>query len=56
MIDDVIETYRCLLSCCKKMPGMRLEDAFSDKAIRSIEKEFAWLQNIKSEGTLETPQ
>ena len=43
MIDDIIETYRCLISCREKMPGMKLEDAFSAKAIADIKKEYGWL-------------
>jgi hypothetical protein len=40
----VLETYRCLISCCKNMPGMRLEDAFSDSAVKSLEREYEWLK------------
>lgn len=43
MIDKIIETYRCLISCCKKMPRMKLEDAFSSEALESLEKEHKWL-------------
>lgn len=43
MLNKVIETYRCLLSCRKKMPGMRLEDAFSSQALRDLETEYGWL-------------
>jgi hypothetical protein len=42
-LDGVLATYKCLLSCCKKMPGMRIEDLFSDNAVLSLEKEYAWL-------------
>lgn len=44
MLKDVLETYRCLISGCEKMPGMRLEDAFSDNALRSLKNEYKWLQ------------
>ena len=47
-IDSVLETYRCILSCRRNIPGMRLEDAFSSDAVRSIEREFEWLKAIKS--------
>jgi len=47
MIDDIIETYRCLISCRKKMPGMSLEDAFSRAALEEIEKEFEYLINLR---------
>jgi hypothetical protein len=46
----VLETYRCLISCCKKMPGMRLEDAFSENAVKALEREYKWLQeHLKEE-------
>jgi len=41
--DNIIETYRCLISCRTSMPGMPLEDAFSHEAVKSIKKEYAWL-------------
>lgn len=44
MWQDVLETYRCLLSCRKNLPGMRIEDAFKTETIASLEKEYAWLQ------------
>lgn len=49
MLDSVIDTYRCLLSCRKKMPGMKLEDAFksSTGALASLEKEAKWLLKQK---------
>lgn len=43
MFGNVLETYRCLLSCRKKMPGMRLEEALNDAAIAGIESEYEWL-------------
>jgi len=42
MVQQLLETYRCLISCRKNMPGMRLEDAFED--IGCIEQEYKWLQ------------
>lgn len=47
MLDKVIDTYRCLLSCHKKMPGMKLEDAFNEEAMEQIEKEYKWLKDQK---------
>lgn len=47
MLNDVIATYRSLLSCRKSLPGMRLEDALSDDAVKSLEKELKWLINKK---------
>jgi hypothetical protein len=46
MMDEVLETYRCLLSCRNTMPGMRLEEAFSTDAVKSIEKEYEWLKQL----------
>jgi hypothetical protein len=50
MLANVLETYRCLLSCRKKMPGMKHEDAFNSEAVRDLEQEYAWLQKQASEG------
>jgi hypothetical protein len=47
MIKDVLETYRCLLSCRKKMPGMRLEDAFPPESIKSLEAEAKWVEALQ---------
>jgi len=46
MWKDVLETYRCLISCREKMPGMRLEDAFKSEngAVSALKKEYEWLQ------------
>jgi hypothetical protein len=47
MLNKVIETYRCLLSYRKRMPGMSLEDAFSSSAVEDLEKEYEWLLSQK---------
>jgi hypothetical protein len=44
MLNGVLETYQCILSCRKKMPGMKLEDAFNSAAVEDLEREYAWLQ------------
>lgn len=49
MLDDVINTYECLLSCLTQMPGMSLEDAFSEDAIESLKKELKWLQDHRDQ-------
>lgn len=48
MWEKILETYRCLISCREKMPGMRLEDAFKAEngAVDSIRQEYEWLQNL----------
>lgn len=46
MFDKILETYRCLLSCRKKMPGMSLEDAFNSEAVEDLEREYKWMQSI----------
>lgn len=48
MIKNILETYKSLISCRKKMPGMKLEDAFSTKALESIKEEYEWLKNHSS--------
>jgi hypothetical protein len=47
MLKDILDTYRCLISCRKNMPGMRLEDAFKsgNGSVQALEREYAWLQN-----------
>jgi hypothetical protein len=46
MWQGVLETYRCLISCRKNMPGMKLEDAFKREtgAVDALEREYAWLK------------
>jgi len=51
MIKDVIETYKSLLSCRRSLPGMSLEEAFSNNAVKSIEKELEWLKTLDKEKT-----
>lgn len=46
-INNVIDTYKCLISCLESFPGMSLEEAFSYDAIQSIKKEYEWLQKLK---------
>jgi len=45
-IDNIIDTYKCLISCCTSLPGMSLEEAFSNDAIKSIKEEYEWLNNL----------
>jgi hypothetical protein len=45
MIKGILETYKCLISCRINMPGMKLEDAFSAKALRSLQEEYEWIKN-----------
>lgn len=47
MLDKVLETYRCILSCRKRMPGMKLEDALNSAAVAEMEQEYSWLQMQK---------
>ena len=44
MLNKVLETYQCLISCRKNMPRMKLEDAFKDNAVKDLEAEFEWLK------------
>lgn len=46
--ESVLETYKCLISCCEKTPGMALEDAFSSEALDSIKREYKFLQQTKN--------
>ena len=43
-MEDVLVTYRCLISCREEMPGMRLEDAFDSQALEDIRAEYYWLE------------
>jgi hypothetical protein len=47
--EGVLSTYRCLLSCRKKMPGMCLEDAFNKSAVDDIEREYVQLSELARE-------
>lgn len=49
MIDDVIETYRCLLLFVKNAPDMRIEDALSSDTIHALEREYEWLKAFREE-------
>lgn len=49
-LDSVIETFKCLISCCEKMPGMKLEDAFNSEAFANMKEEYRWLLEQKEEG------
>lgn len=56
MWQEVLETYRCLISCRINMPGMRLEEAFkrSTGAVDAIQNEYKWLQDqALKEGIIE---
>jgi hypothetical protein len=54
MWQEVLDTYKCILSCRKNMPGMRLEDALNSSAFNSMKSEYTWLQGkAKSEGVEE---
>ena len=46
MLDHILETYRCILSCRKKMPGMKLEDALNSEAVNDMELEYTWLLSL----------
>ena len=48
MIRDVLETYRCLLSHRKNLPGNSIENIFPDqRSIDSLEKEEQWLKKLE---------
>lgn len=49
LMKDVINTYECLLSCRKKMPGMKLEDAFTPEAVNQLEIELLFLKQFNVE-------
>lgn len=46
-LDDIIHTYRCLISCRDTLPGMALEEAFSYDAMLSVKAELAWLKELQ---------
>ena len=46
-LDDIIQTYRCLISCRDTMPGMALEEAFSYDAMVSVKDELVWLKELQ---------
>ena len=52
MIKGILETYRCLISGRKNMPGMRLEECISQNGLRLIEMEYEWLKEAFSDHNL----
>lgn len=45
MFEKILETYRYLISCRKKMPGMKLEEIFNEEAVKDFEREYKWLKD-----------
>lgn len=48
-LNNVIETYKCLVVACDKMPGAKIETLFSSSALKSLKEEQSWLTGIRSE-------
>jgi len=46
LINDVINTYECLISCRKKMPEMKLEDVFTQNTLLHLELELEFLKRL----------
>ena len=46
MLKAVIATYKCLISSWDILSGMRLEEAFSPQAMKSVKEEYVWLQSL----------
>ena len=46
MQKGILNTYESMISINKGMPGMSFEDAFNDRAIESIKKEYEYLKRI----------
>ena len=44
--DGVLETLRCLISCCEKFPGMPMEQAFNEDALREVKEEYNYLKEL----------
>ena len=47
MYKDIIDTYKCLISCRESCPGMSMEGAFNQDALQSIKNEYKWLLENK---------
>lgn len=41
---NILSTYKCLIDACEKMPGTKLEDAFTSDALQMIKDEYEWLK------------
>ena len=54
-LEAVLDTYKCLLSCRQKLPGMKMEDAFSLGAVEAMKKEQAWLLTLQERCTKDSP-
>lgn len=51
MWNEVLETYRCVISAKKNLPGTRIEDLFASCTTADLEKEYKFLQEkAKQEG------
>lgn len=46
MWKDVLQTFRCVVTAHKNMPGMRIEDLFNNCPHEQLEKEYAFLQQM----------
>jgi len=46
-IDDVIKTYKVLVSHLKKLPGTRLEDMFKKSDLPMLEAELRLVEGLK---------
>ena len=47
-IDNIIDTYKCLITLCYAMPEMSLGKAFDSNSIGKIKKEYNWLKNLNN--------
>jgi len=53
MIDDIIETYKCIISCRRNLPGISMEQALCEEAINNVEKEYQWILNNRGMFTIQ---
>lgn len=47
-LNDIIDTYKCLISCRDTLPGMPIEEAFSYDAMVSVKAELVWLKELQA--------
>jgi len=49
MLNKVIDTYECLISCREKLPGTQLEDVFTPETIDDLKNELEFLKEFKKD-------
>jgi hypothetical protein len=49
MLEEVLETYMCLIAAMEKFPGATFEDIFGKNSLLIIKEEFDFLKSLQNE-------